>query len=92
MILIAMCTALVAVIASVSGLNVAQQQLAVDLGAIAEPAAVGDQRLHDRPRRAAPADRRDRRPLGRKPILLGGLSLFAVANVLAALATTTRRC
>ena len=33
MILIAMCTALVAVIASVSGLNVAQQQLAVDLGA-----------------------------------------------------------
>jgi hypothetical protein len=33
MILIAMCTALVAVIASVSGLNVAQQQLATDLGA-----------------------------------------------------------
>ena len=28
-----MCTALVAVVASVSGLNVAQQQLAVDLGA-----------------------------------------------------------
>ena len=33
LILIAMCTALVAVIASVSGLNVAQQELAVDLGA-----------------------------------------------------------
>ena len=33
LILIAMCTALVAVVASVSGLNVAQQSLAVDLGA-----------------------------------------------------------
>ncbi|HRE03278.1 MAG TPA: MFS transporter, partial [Ilumatobacteraceae bacterium] len=32
-ILIAMCTALVAVIASVSGLNVAQPHLAADLGA-----------------------------------------------------------
>ena len=32
-ILIAMCTALIAVIASVSGLNVAQQDLALDLGA-----------------------------------------------------------
>src|SRR3954447_8420380 len=32
-ILIAMCTALIAVVASVSGLNVAQQDLAVDLGA-----------------------------------------------------------
>lgn len=33
LVLIAMCTALVAVVASVSGLNVAQGQLAVDLGA-----------------------------------------------------------
>ena len=33
MILIAMCTALIAVVASVSGLNVAQQDLAIDLGA-----------------------------------------------------------
>ena len=33
LILIAMCTALVAVVASVSGLNVAQQQLATELGA-----------------------------------------------------------
>ena len=32
-ILIAMCTALIAVVASVSGLNVAQQDLALDLGA-----------------------------------------------------------
>ena len=32
-ILIAMCTALIAVVASVSGLNVAQQDLAIDLGA-----------------------------------------------------------
>ena len=32
-VLIAVCTALMAVIASVSGLNVAQQNLAIDLGA-----------------------------------------------------------
>jgi EmrB/QacA subfamily drug resistance transporter len=81
-----MCTALVAVVASVSGLNVAQQDLAVDLGAsqstllwiingytIALAALllpVG-----------AIGDR-----FGRKRVLAAGLVVFAVANVAAALA------
>ena len=88
-ILIAMILALVAVVASVSGLNVAQQQLAVELGAsqsqllwiingytmalAALLMPIG-----------AIGDR-----WGRKPILLAGLALFAVSNVGAALATTT---
>lgn len=87
-ILIAMCGALVAVVASVSGLNVAQQDLAIDLGAsqtdllwiingytmamAALLLPVG-----------AIGDR-----WGRKPILLAGLVLFAVANVLGGLAGT----
>lgn len=87
-ILIAMCIALVAVVASVSGLNVAQQGLALDLGAsqsqllwiingytIALAALllpVG-----------AIGDR-----WGRKKVLLGGLGLFIAANVAAALAIT----
>jgi EmrB/QacA subfamily drug resistance transporter len=88
-ILIAMILALVAVVASVSGLNVAQQQLAIDLGAsqsqllwiingytmalAALLMPIG-----------AIGDR-----WGRKPILLTGLVLFAVSNVFAILATTT---
>ncbi len=88
MILIAMCTALVAVIASVSGLNVAQQQLAVSIGATQSQLlwvingytiALAALLLPI----GAIGDR-----FGRKQILLGGLSLFAVANVLAAIATT----
>ncbi len=88
MILIAMCTALVAVIASVSGLNVAQQQLAVDLGATQSQLlwvingytiALAALLLPI----GAIGDR-----FGRKPVLLGGLSLFAVANVLASIAGT----
>ena len=88
MILVAMCTALVAVIASVSGLNVAQQQLASDLGAtqsqllwvingytIALAALLMPI--------GAIGDR-----FGRTHILLAGLGVFAVANVLASLATS----
>jgi EmrB/QacA subfamily drug resistance transporter len=88
MIMVAMCTALVAVIASVSGLNVAQQQLAADLGAsqsqllwvingytIALAALLMPI--------GAIGDR-----FGRKPVLLSGLTVFAVANILAALATS----
>src|SRR4249920_2719532 len=83
MILIAMCTALVAVIASVSGLNVAQQQLAVDLGATQSQLlwvingytiALAALLLPI----GAIGDR-----FGRKPVLLGGLGVFTVANVLA---------
>lgn len=88
MVLATMCTALVAVVASVSGLNVAQGQLAVDLGAsqgellwvingytIALAALllpIG-----------AVGDR-----WGRKPVLLGGLALFVGAAAGGALATT----
>ena len=85
LILIAMCLALMAVIASVSGLNVAQGQLAVDLGAtqsqllwvingytIALAALLLPM--------GAIGDR-----WGRKHVLLGGLGVFAVANLLASL-------
>ncbi len=85
-ILIAMCVGLVAVIASMSGLNVAVQQISADLGAsqsmllwiingytmvlAALLLPIG-----------AVGDR-----WGRKPVLLAGLSVFAVASVVAALA------
>ncbi len=87
-ILIAMIVSLIAVIASVSGLNVAQQDLAIDLGAsqgqllwvingytIALAALllpIG-----------AVGDR-----WGRKHILLAGLTVFALANIGAAMSTT----
>ena len=88
-ILIAMCTALIAVIASVSGLNVAQQDLALDLGATqgqllwvinGYTMALAALLLPI----GAIGDR-----LGRKPILLGGLVLFMGANTMAGLATST---
>lgn len=87
-ILIAMCTALIAVVASVSGLNVAQQQLAVDLGASqgtilwiinAYTVALAALLMPI----GAIGDR-----WGRKPVLLAGLALFGVASVGAALATS----
>ncbi len=88
MILIAMCTALIAVIASVSGLNVAQQQLAADLGATQSQLlwvingytiALAALLLPV----GAIGDR-----WGRKHILLAGLTVFSVANVLASMAGT----
>jgi EmrB/QacA subfamily drug resistance transporter len=87
-ILIAMCTALIAVVASVSGLNVAQQDLALDLGASQSQLlwvingytmALAALLLPV----GAIGDR-----WGRKPILIGGLVVFAAANVLAAFAGT----
>ena len=85
-ILVAMCVALVAVVASVSGLNVAQQQLAVELGAsqsqllwiingytIALAALLMPI--------GAIGDR-----FGRKKVLLTGLALFVVSNIAAAFA------
>ena len=80
-ILIAMCTALIAVVASVSGLNVAQQELALDLGASQSQLlwvingytmALAALLLPV----GAIGDR-----WGRKPILLGGLVLFVAANI-----------
>lgn len=89
LILIAMITALTAVVGSVSGLNVAQQHLALDLGAsqsqllwiingytmalAALLMPIG-----------AIGDR-----WGRKPVLVAGLGLFLLANLGAALATAT---
>lgn len=89
MILIAMCVSLVAVIASVSGLNVAQQDLAVDLGAsqstllwiingytmVLAALLLPIGAIGDR--------------FGRKQVLLIGLVVFALANVGASLATTS---
>ena len=91
MILIAMCTALIAVIASVSGLNVAQQQLAADLGATQSQLlwvingytiALAALLLPV----GAIGDR-----WGRKHVLLAGLAVFSVANVLASMAGHARR-
>lgn len=88
MVLAAMCTALVAVVASVSGLNVAQQALAESLSAtqsqllwIINGYTVALAALLMPV--GAIGDR-----WGRKPILLGGLALFAVTNVASALATS----
>jgi EmrB/QacA subfamily drug resistance transporter len=87
-ILIAMCTALIAVIASVSGLNVAQQDLAIDLGASqgqllwvinGYTLALAALLLPI----GAIGDR-----WGRKPILLGGLAVFMGAQTLAGFSTT----
>ncbi len=88
-ILISMCIALVAVVASVSGLNVAQQDLAVDLGA-SQSALLWIINGYTLTLAAlllpigAIGDR-----LGRKPVLMTGLVVFAVANLAAALAETT---
>jgi EmrB/QacA subfamily drug resistance transporter len=88
-ILIAMCTALIAVVASVSGLNVAQQSLALDLGATqgqllwvinGYTMALAALLLPV----GAIGDR-----FGRKPILVSGLVLFMAANTMAGLATST---
>lgn len=88
-ILFAMCSALIAVVASVSGLNVAQQDLAIDLGASQSQLlwvingytmALAALLLPI----GAIGDR-----WGRKPILLGGLGLFIGANLMGALSSTT---
>ncbi len=88
-ILFAMCTALIAVVASVSGLNVAQQDLALDLGASQSQLlwvingytmALAALLLPI----GALGDR-----WGRKPILLVGLVLFTAANLLAGVASTS---
>lgn len=87
-ILIAMITALVAVIASVSGLNVAQTDLAIDLGA-SQNAVLWIINAYTIALAAlllpigAVGDR-----WGRKPVLLSGLAVFGLASLAAALAPT----
>lgn len=88
-VLIAVCIALMAVIASVTGLNVAQPELAVELDA-SQSQVLWFINLYTLTLAAlllplgALGDR-----WGRKPMLLAGLSVFGVANAAAALAQTT---
>ncbi|WP_405163864.1 MFS transporter [Nocardia sp. NBC_01499] len=85
-ILIAVSIALMAVIASVSGLNVAQTQLAVEFGA-SQNTILWIINIYTLTLAAlllplgAIGDR-----LGRKPMLIAGLAVFGVANVVAGLA------
>jgi EmrB/QacA subfamily drug resistance transporter len=88
-ILIAVCIALMAVIASVTGLNVAQPELAVDFGA-SQTTVLWFINLYTLSLAAlllplgALGDR-----IGRKPVLLLGLTIFGAANVTAGLATSS---
>lgn len=88
LILAAMCIALVAVIASVSSLNVALQALAADLGASQSELLwmVNGYTLALAALLLPVGAIGDR--WGRKPVLLAGLVLFSVANVVSALAAT----
>ncbi|MFE7855448.1 MFS transporter [Streptomyces sp. NPDC057403] len=85
-ILIAVCVALMAVVASVAGLNVAQPDLAVDLGA-SQSTILWIINVYTLTLAAlllplgAVGDR-----LGRKPVLVTGLILFGVAAAVAGLA------
>lgn len=87
-VLIAVCVALMAVVASVTGLNVAQPQLAVEFGA-SQTEVLWFINLYTLSLAAlllplgALGDR-----WGRKPVLLAGLAVFGVSNVAAGLAGT----
>ena len=87
-ILIAMCIALVAVIASVSGLNVAQQALAANLNASQSQLLwiINGYTLVLAALLMPVGAIGDR--WGRKPVLLVGLGLFAVTNVASALVSS----
>jgi len=89
LILIAMCSALVAVVASVSGLNVAQQDLAIDLGASQNQLLwiINGYTMSLAALLLPIGAIGDR--WGRKPVLLTGLVLFVGANGMAALASST---
>lgn len=88
-VLIAVCVALMAVISSVTGLNVAQPQVAVELGA-SQSTVLWTINVYTLTLAAlllplgAAGDR-----WGRKPVLLSGLAVFGLANVAAGLAPTT---
>jgi EmrB/QacA subfamily drug resistance transporter len=88
-VLIAVCVALMAVIASVTGLNVAQPDLAVDFDA-SQSQVLWFINLYTLSLAAlllplgALGDR-----WGRKPMLLAGLTIFGIANAAAAFATST---
>jgi MFS family permease len=91
-ILAAVCIALTAVIASVSGLNVAQPELAVTFGA-SQATILWIINIYTLSLAAlllplgAIGDR-----WGRKPVLLTGLTLFGIASALAGLTPRPRSC
>ncbi len=87
-ILITMCLALAGVIASVSGLNVAQQQLATDLGASQSQLLwiINGYTLALAALLMPVGAIGDR--WGRKPVLLAGLGVFAGANLASAAAAS----
>ncbi len=88
-ILVAVCVALMAVIASVSGVNVAQQEFAVAFGT-SQSTALWIINLYTSTLAAlllplgAVGDR-----VGRRPVLLTGLVLFGLASAAAGLATSS---
>ncbi len=88
MILIAVSVALMAVIASVSGLNVAQTELAVEFGASQStvPWIINIYTLTLAALLLPLGAIGDR--IGRKPMLVAGLAVFGAASVLAGLAPT----
>jgi len=88
-ILVAVCIALMAVIAAVSGLNVAQPPMALDLDASqAEVLWIINTYAITLAALLLPLGAVGDR-WGRKPVLLVGLAVFGLANVASALATTT---
>ncbi|HMG42625.1 MAG TPA: DHA2 family efflux MFS transporter permease subunit [Acidimicrobiales bacterium] len=86
LVMAAVCAALVAVVAGVSGLNVAQQAIALDLGASQSQIlwAINGYTVALAALLMPVGAIGDR--WGRKPVLLGGLGVFALGNVVAALA------
>src|SRR6266508_1994554 len=88
LVMAAVCAALVAVAAGVSGLNVAQQAIAVDLGASQSQIlwAINGYTVALAALLLPVGAIGDR--WGRKPVLLAGLAVFALGNLAAALAAT----
>ncbi|MHB1130191.1 MAG: MFS transporter [Ilumatobacteraceae bacterium] len=88
LILITMCVALIGVIASVSGLNVAQQAIALDLGASQSQLlwVINGYTLTLAALLLSVGAIGDR--WGRKPILIIGLIVFAAANIASAFANS----
>jgi EmrB/QacA subfamily drug resistance transporter len=88
LVMAAVCAALVAVVAGVSGLNVAQQAIALDLGASQSQIlwAINGYTVALAALLMPVGAIGDR--WGRKPVLLAGLGVFALGSLVAAFATT----
>ncbi|MGA0878203.1 MAG: MFS transporter [Ilumatobacteraceae bacterium] len=89
LVLVAVLTALIAVVASMSGLNVAQQQIAVDLGASQSGVLwiINAYTLVLAALLMPIGGIGDR--WGRKPVLLAGIAIFCASNLIAISAATT---